>query len=60
MYEVKKKRTGDNDILVCDNKKAKKILDWKPKNSNLSTIIKVVINWYKFKKNNKIKRISKY
>ena len=60
MYEVKKKRTGDNDILVCDNKKAKKILNWKPKNSNLSKIIKDEINWYKFMKKNKINRISKY
>jgi UDP-glucose 4-epimerase len=43
-----KKRKGDVDKLVCDNKKAFKLLKWKPKFSQISRIIKDEKNWQNF------------
>ena len=59
-FTITKKRKGDNDILVCNNKMAFKILKWKPINSNISKIIKDEIRWYKFLKKKGIIRKAKY
>tara|TARA_Y100000590_G_scaffold469403_1_gene656800 strand:- start:1093 stop:2115 length:1023 start_codon:yes stop_codon:yes gene_type:complete len=48
-----KKRKGDIPKLVCNSKKAKKILSWSAKNSNLKKIFDNEINWIK-----KINRLS--
>lgn len=42
-----KKRFGDADTLVSSINKARKVLDWKPKNSSLKKIINDTIVWQK-------------
>ena len=39
-FEVKGNRSGDPGVLIGDNTKAKKILKWKPINSDIGNIIK--------------------
>ena len=51
-----KKRKGDQPILVCDIRKAKKILNWKPKNSFIKKILLDEIKWAKYLKKKNIKR----
>lgn len=41
-----KQQCGDPPILIADFKKALKTLNWKPKLSNLSTIIETAWNWH--------------
>ena len=48
-----KKRFGDQPIVVCNYKKAKKFLNWSPKNSNLKKIIISSYKWEKYLKNEK-------
>jgi UDP-glucose 4-epimerase len=55
-YMITKIRKGDIDKLSCSTTKAKKLLNWKPVNSNIKRIIKDEILWIKFLKKNKIKR----
>ena len=43
-------------ILIVTYKKAKKILKWTPKFSNLKKIVKDEIWWQKYLKNKKLKR----
>lgn len=43
----KKKKRGDVPSLLCNYKKAKLFLSWKPTNSNLHKIIKDEITWIK-------------
>ena len=59
-FIVAKKRKGDNNILICNNKMAFKILKWKPINSNISKIINDEIRWYKLLKKKGIIRKAKY
>ena len=59
-FIVAKKRKGDNNILICNNKMAFKILKWKPINSNISKIINDEIRWYKLLKKKGIIRKTKY
>jgi UDP-glucose 4-epimerase len=40
------RRLGDPDILVANNTKAREILNWEPKNSDLKNIIQSAWNWY--------------
>ena len=54
LYSVKQKRKGDPAILISDNKKAEKILGWKPK-KDLEYSIKTVFEWEK-RKNKKISK----
>ncbi len=44
------KRVGDPSVLFADINKAKNILNWEPKYSNIETILRSAWNWYK--KNN--------
>tara|TARA_Y100001958_G_scaffold76132_1_gene51316 strand:+ start:1059 stop:2048 length:990 start_codon:yes stop_codon:yes gene_type:complete len=44
-FKISKKRKGDQPMLVCDIKKSKKLLNWKPKFSSLDKIIKDEIQW---------------
>jgi len=39
------RRPGDVDILVADSSKAKKILGWKPKHSELKNILQSAWEW---------------
>jgi UDP-glucose 4-epimerase len=52
----KKRRKGDTDKLICDNKKAFKILKWKPMYSNISKIINDEIKWINYIEKKKIYR----
>jgi UDP-glucose 4-epimerase len=52
----KKKRKFDTGYLHCDIKKARKILNWTPKFSNLKNIISDEIWWYKYLNKKKLKR----
>lgn len=45
--EICPKRHGDPDVLVADNKKACRILNWRPEFSDLNTIIKHAWSWEK-------------
>jgi len=48
---LSKKRPGDPPILFADSSLAKKTLNWRPKYSNLNTIITSAIKWHIKKKN---------
>ena len=45
--EMGPRRPGDPDMVYADNSKARKILGWEPKYSDLETIIKTAWNWHK-------------
>ena len=55
-FKFRKKRKGDQPILVCNINKSKKILKWMPKYSSLKKMIKDEIIWSNFLKNNNYKR----
>jgi UDP-glucose 4-epimerase len=40
-------RPGEAEVLVASNRKAKKILGWRPKYSDLETIVKTALKWHK-------------
>ena len=46
-----KRRKADPDILFADSSKAKKVLKWYPKFSDIQTIISSAIKWHQKKKN---------
>lgn len=56
LIKTTKKRKGDLPKLNCKIDQAKVKLKWKPKNSNLSKIIKDEIWWFKYLEKNKITR----
>lgn len=43
--KISKRRPGDATKLIADNKKAKRVLGWEPKYSDLDTIIKTAWDW---------------
>ncbi len=45
--EIGPRRSGDPDAIYADNTKIKKALSWKPKYSDLETIIKTSWDWHK-------------
>ncbi|HIQ30731.1 MAG TPA: UDP-glucose 4-epimerase GalE, partial [Aquifex aeolicus] len=45
--EVAPRREGDPPVLVADNKKIKKRLNWTPKYDDLEFIIKTAWEWEK-------------
>jgi len=45
--EEKSRRPGDPAILIADSSKIEKELGWKPKYSDLKTIIETAYNWHK-------------
>ena len=55
-----KKRLGDSDFLVCSNKKAKKIINWKPRFSSIKNIINDEILWINFLKKKQFNRKTIY
>ncbi len=55
-YLLFNRRRGDVDSLVCSIKKAKKVLKWKPRFSNLDDIILDEIFWQKYIEKKSIKR----
>ena len=48
-FEISERREGDPAVLVADNNKAKRILNWTPK-YDLNQIIKTAWNWHKNQK----------
>ena len=56
----KKKRLGDVDRLVCDNKKSYQFLKWLPKKSNILKIIRDEKKWMNFLNKKKIFRKTIY
>ena len=54
--EYLKKRLGDQPFLVCNINKAKKLIKWVPKNSEINKILKDEIKWAKFLIKNKNNR----
>jgi len=50
------KRKGDQPILFCNIKKAKKMINWEPKNSKISNILKDEVIWARYLIKKKIKR----
>jgi len=54
------KRPGDSDFLVCSNKKAKKIINWKPRFSSIKKIINDEILWINFLKKKQFNRKTIY
>ena len=55
-YKIANNRKGDIDRLICSSKRAKKLLNWYPVNSNVKKIINDEILWVKFLKKKKLKR----
>lgn len=47
-YKISKKRRGDIDQVISDNKRIKKLLNWKPKFNSIENIIKSQIESEKF------------
>ena len=41
------RRAGDMEILISNNKYLKKLINWKPKHNNLSSIVRSCIRWEK-------------
>ena len=54
MLEV---RSGDSTKIIADIKKAKKILNWEPRCSDLDIIISTT--WNVYKQNNSISKVLK-
>jgi len=44
---TKKRRKGDMEMIIADNKKLIKFIKWKPKYNNLSVIVKSCVRWEK-------------
>lgn len=45
-YKIGPRRLGDPTILVADASKAKQVLSWEPKYSNLRTVVESAWEWY--------------
>ena len=41
------RRAGDPSVLIASNAKAKRILGWEPKHTNIENIIQSAWNWHK-------------
>ena len=46
-YNFTKRRSGDPDILIANSEKAKQLINWVPKSSDLDTIINSTWEVYK-------------
>ncbi|MCM1635794.1 UDP-glucose 4-epimerase GalE [Latilactobacillus sakei] len=44
---ISPRRPGDPDVLVADSTKAREVLGWKPKHSDVKDIIETAWNWHK-------------
>ena len=49
IVNIKKRRKGDMEMIIANNKKIKKVLGWKVKSNNLKKIVRSSINWEKIK-----------
>ncbi len=45
--EVKERRAGDPSILISDNSKIRKVMDWNPQYDDLELICKTALEWEK-------------
>ena len=45
-FNIKNKRQGDPPVLVADNSKANKILNWEPIHKDIDSIIKTAWQWH--------------
>ena len=41
------RRAGDMEMIIANNRNLKKLLNWKPRHNNLSTIVRSCIEWEK-------------
>jgi UDP-glucose 4-epimerase len=57
-YSVKPKRKGDVDVLLASREKAKQLLQWDLKHSDLDTIIATAWNWHRKKSTHILGRFS--
>jgi UDP-glucose 4-epimerase len=46
-FGKKAKREGDVAVLLASNEKAKQLLEWSPRQSDINTIIETAWNWHK-------------
>jgi UDP-glucose 4-epimerase len=61
IYTIVDRRKRDVDLLVCSNSKAKKLLNWQPKNSDIKKIIKDEILWVMYLiKNKQFRKFKNY
>ena len=44
-YEITARRAGDPAVLIAANGKAREVLRWEPKRSDLTTILRDAWNW---------------
>jgi UDP-glucose-4-epimerase GalE len=58
---IEKKRQGEPAVLIADTTKAKNLLNWNPRHSDLSTIIQTAWKWHRhlLQKEKKIKKFLK-
>ena len=49
-YEIAERRSGDPATLIAANEKAREVLGWTPKRSNLPTILRDAWNWEQHRK----------
>ena len=45
--DIKERRAGDPSILISDNSKIRKVMDWNPKYDDLELICKTALEWEK-------------
>jgi UDP-glucose 4-epimerase len=48
-YQVGPRREGDPDTLLASNKKARKVLGWKPQESSIENIVTTALAWHQNK-----------
>ncbi len=46
-YKITNRRQGDAEVLIADIKKAKEVLKWTPKQSDLDIIVSSAVKWHK-------------
>jgi UDP-glucose 4-epimerase len=49
-HDIADRRPGDPAVLIASNKKAKDVLGWEPKRSEVQTILRDAWNWEQNKK----------
>ena len=48
------RREGDAEVLIADSSKAKKVMGWVTKYSNIETIVKTAVDWHSKCKNRQV------
>jgi UDP-arabinose 4-epimerase len=45
-YDIRARRPGDAPVLIADSRKARRLLGWEPKISDIQTIVKTACAWH--------------